>query len=136
MDVVNICAYAEGYYSGSTYEENISISKEVYDSLKDEISEMKVYISELDGKHSETILEVEIQNFTEDDIGKMTWESNNDGDTMYCQLNAIFKSHNLNLDDEVKKVQDFVDSLDVYTEITVTVRKSDVSKVRKYCAEL
>ena len=35
MDIVNLNFYAEGYYSGSTYEENITVSKEFYEKIKD-----------------------------------------------------------------------------------------------------
>lgn len=35
MELVNVCLFAEGYYSGSTYEDNIWIKKSSYEKLKD-----------------------------------------------------------------------------------------------------
>ena len=41
MDIVNLNFYAEGYYSGSTYEENITVSKEFYKKLKIKLKKWK-----------------------------------------------------------------------------------------------
>lgn len=68
MNVVNLCFSAEGYYSGQVYEENVTISEEFYEKIKDKVSEMEVYISELDGKHSEVLGEIDVQPCEEKDI--------------------------------------------------------------------
>lgn len=35
MDLVNVCLYAVGYYSTTTYEDNIWIKKSSYEKLED-----------------------------------------------------------------------------------------------------
>ena len=39
MELVNVSLFAEGYYSGETYEENIWIKKSSYEKLKDDFPE-------------------------------------------------------------------------------------------------
>ena len=60
MELVNVCLFAEGYYSGSTYEDNIWIKKSSYEKLKD-IFPTEICCGELDGKFSEVMGNVEIQ---------------------------------------------------------------------------
>ena len=79
MDIVNLCFYAEGYYSGSTYEENITVSKEFYEKIKDKVEEMEVCVYELDGKHSTTYGNIEVQSCNEEDIIDWWEETKNDG---------------------------------------------------------
>ena len=37
MNLVNLNFYAEGYYSGQTYEENILITEDFYNKIKDKV---------------------------------------------------------------------------------------------------
>ena len=34
VNIVNLCCYGEGYYSGATYEENIAVSKDFFEKIK------------------------------------------------------------------------------------------------------
>ena len=67
MELVNVCLFAEGYYSGSTYEDNIWIKKSSYEKLKD-IFPTEIGCGELDGKFSEVMGDVEIQDDWETDV--------------------------------------------------------------------
>ena len=71
MELVNVNLYAEGYYSGATYEDNIWIKESSYEKLRD-IFPTEISCGELDGKHSEVMGEVEIQNnwHTDEDFAK------------------------------------------------------------------
>ena len=53
MELVNVCLFAEGYYSESTYEDNIWIKKSSYEKLKD-IFPTEIGCGELDGKFSDS----------------------------------------------------------------------------------
>lgn len=137
MDVVNLCFYAEGYYSGSTYEENITVSKEFYDKIKDKVEEMEVCVYELDGKHSTTYGNIEIQSYNEEDIIDWWEETENDGSVFYSELSWTCSCYfNLDLDKEIKEVKEYIDSLDTYVEVEVRVKKSQKDKLMDFVETL
>lgn len=39
MDIVKLNVYAEAYYSGATYEEDVVISRNLYEKIKEELNE-------------------------------------------------------------------------------------------------
>ena len=137
MDIVNLCFYAEGYYSGSTYEENITVSKEFYEKIKDKVEEMEVCVYELDGKHSTTYGNIEVQSCNEEDIIDWWEETKNDGSFFYSELSWICQCYfNLDLDKEIKEVEEYIDSLDTYVEIEVRVKKSQMDKLVEFMHKL
>lgn len=136
MDVVNLCFYAEGYYSGSTYEENITVSKEFYEKIKDKVEEMEVCVYELDGKHSTTYGNIEIQSYNEEDIIDWWEETENDGSVFYDELSWICGYLNLDLDKEIKEVEEYIDSLDTYEKIEIRVKKSQMDKLVEFMHKL
>lgn len=137
MDIVNLCFYAEGYYSGSTYEENITVSKEFYEKIKDKVEEMEVCVYELDGKHSTTYGNIEVQSCKEADIIDWWEETENDGSFFYSELSWICQCYfNLDLDKEIKEVEEYIDSLDTYVEIEVRVKKSQMDKLVEFMHKL
>lgn len=137
MDIVNLCFYAEGYYSGSTYEENITVSKEFYEKIKDKVEEMKVCVYELDGKHSTTYGNIEVQSCNEEDIIDWWEETKNDGSFFYSELSWICQCYfNLDLDKEIKEVKEYIDSLDTYVEVEVRVKKSQKDKLMDFVETL
>lgn len=137
MDVVNLCCFGEGYHSGATYEENIAVSKEVYEKCKDKISDLKVYLGELDGKHSCVNGEIEAQYFSEEMIPEAGFdETYNDGDSMYQELKSVFNLCALDLDAEIAKVSEYIKSLDLIVKITVNVKRSNAEKVVAFANSL
>lgn len=137
MDIVNLCCYGEGNYSGASYEENIAISKDTYEMVKSEIDSMEIYLGELDGKHSCVCGDVEAQYFAEAEIPDAGFdETHRDGDEMYCQLKEVFESHNMNLNDEMNTVYDYIRSLDLVIDVTVRVKRSNAEKVREFASSL
>jgi hypothetical protein len=136
MDITNINAYAEGYYSDSTYEENIAIRSEIFDKIEEDIYKITLYICELDGKHSEVEADVTVQFYPEEEIKNMNWQDGSDGDYLYYKLEGIFEKYGLNLKDEIRIVKDYLNSLDTYVDLTVTVRKSNKDKVMEFCKDL
>lgn len=137
MDIVNLCFYAEGYYSGSTYEENITISKEFYEKIKDKVEEMEVCVYELDGKHSATYGNIEVQSCNEEDIIDWWEETENDGNVFYSELSWTCSCYfNLDLDKEIKEVKEYIDSLDTYEKIEIRVKKSQMDKLVEFMYKL
>ena len=136
MNVVNLCFYAEGYYSGQEYEENVTISEEMYEKIKDEIDNMKVYISDLDGKHSEILGEIDIQPCEENEIADWYSDTKNDGDSFWEELQEVCKSKGLDIVKDVEEVENFIKSLDFCIEVTLNVRKSKVDELKAFADTL
>jgi len=132
MNVVNLCFYAEGYYSGQTYEENVLISEEFYEKIKDSISEMEVYIDELDGKHSEILGEIDIQPCDEKDIPKWYTNTKSDGEKFRERLYYLCEDLGLDLNSDEEEVNKYIETLDYNIDVTVSVKKSDKDKLIKF----
>ena len=69
--IVKVSAYAEGYYSGATAYGELYIPYEFYEENKEKLSNLEVYVSELDGKHSEVECDTEFKTITIEDILKI-----------------------------------------------------------------
>ena len=136
MNVVNLCFYATGYYSGQEYEENVTISEEMYEKIKDEIDNMKVYISDLDGKHSEILGEIDIQPCEENEIADWYSDTKNDGDSFWEELQEVCKSKGLDIVKDVEEVENFIKLLDFCIEVTLSVRKSKVDELKAFADTL
>lgn len=136
MNITNINIYAEGYYGGSTYEENRRIRTEVYNQFKNDIDKIVVYICELDGKHSQVKAIIKIDNYNDEQIKNMSWDSDVDGESLFYKLEDIFEDNNLILQDELDIVETYIDSLDTHVDFVVRIKKSNIAKVSEYCKDL
>ena len=145
MDIVKLNVYAEAYYSGATYEEDVIISKSLYEKIKTDLDEYNsennenargVYVGELDGKHSEVKGDLSVEIYSEDDIADCNWNLNEDGDMLYCKVKDICDEKDLDLDEDIKSVQDYLKNVDSYVEISIMVKKSNVEKVKEYAESL
>ena len=136
MNVVNLCFYAEGYYSGQEYEENVTISEEMYEKIKDEIDNMEVYILDLDGKYSEILGEIDIQPCEESEIADWYSETRNDGELFWERLQEVCQNKGLNIVKDVEEVEKFIKSLDFCIEVTLSVRKSKVDELKAFADTL
>ena len=136
MNVVNLCFYAEGYYSGQEYEENITISEDMYENIKHEIDDMQVYISGLDGKHSEVLGDIDIQPCEENNIKDWYLETKNDGESFWERLQEVCKAKGLDIVKDVEEVKNYINRLDFNVEVTLTVRKSKVGELIAFAEKL
>ena len=136
INVVNLCFYAEGYYSGQEYEENVTISEEMYKKIKNEIDNMEVYISDLDGKHSEVLGKIDVQPCKESEIADWYSDTKNDGDSFWERLQEICQVKGLDIVKDVKEVEKFIQSLDFNVEVTLSIRKSKVDELKAFAESL
>lgn len=145
MDIVKLNVYAEAYYSGAIYEEDVVISKNLYEKIKAEIDEYDsennenargVYVGELDGKYSEVKGDLSIEIYSEDEVADCDWNLNEDGDNLYYKLKDICDEKDLDLDEDIKSVQDYLKNVDSYVVISIVVKKSNVEKVKEYAESL
>lgn len=78
-----ITAFAEGYYSGQTYLENVVMTNEFYEKNKEVLDEISLYIGELDGKHSEVECYIEIDEMDGNTLQDL---EENDGCRLYEKI--------------------------------------------------
>ena len=121
MKLVNVNLYACGYYSKSEYEDNIWIKKSSYEKLKD-VFPKRISCGELDGKHSEVIGGVEVQDRWEtDEEYASAGISECDGGFLECSLMDLYDENNLNWNVEQKEIEEYFDRLDVYEDVTIRI---------------
>ncbi len=145
MDIVKLNVYAEAYYSGATYEEDVVISKSLYEKIKTELDEYDsknnenargVYIGELDGKHSEVEGDLSVEIYSEDEIAGCSWDLNEDGDILYYKVKDICDEKDLDLDEDIENVKEYLKNVDSYVEIYIRTKKSNADKIKKYAESL
>ena len=136
MELVNVCLFAEGYYSGSTYEENIWIKKSSYEKLED-VFPKEISCGELDGKFSEVMGNVEIQDdwHTDEEYSK-AGIAENDGDYLEWELRDLYKNNNIDWDLEQKEIKEYFKNLDVLEEVTVSIPSSKKSELMEFVKTL
>ena len=136
MELVNVCLYAEGYYSEATYEDNIWIKKSSYEKLRD-IFPTEVGCGELDGKHSDVMGEVEIQDgwHTDEEVSK-AGNAKCDGNILEDELIDLYRDNNLDWKSEQKEIKEYLDSLDLYEDVTVCIPASKKSELMRFVETL
>lgn len=136
MELVNINLFAEGYYSGSTYEDNIWIKKFSYDKLM-EVFPKEISCGELDGKYSEVMGEVKVKDYSyTDEYYAKNANTINDGDYLEWSLRDLYESNGLNWVEEQKEITKYLSHLDLYEEVTVSVPHSKVEELMKFVDNL
>ncbi|RKI83887.1 hypothetical protein D7V90_08330 [bacterium 1xD42-87] len=145
MDIVKLNVYAEAYYSGATYEEDIVISKSLYEKIKTNLDEYDsennenargIYVGELDGKHSEVEGELSVEIYSEDEVADCSWDLNEDGDMLYYKIKDICDEKDLDLDKDIENVKEYLKNVDSYVEICIRTKKSNVDKIKEYAESL
>lgn len=97
LKMKNFVEISVGYYSDySEYCENVVISEETYEKIKDELG-TECYCGELDGKHSECMGEIEIEYLDEEYLKEHKVICYDDGDYLFCQIRELVsKACNVN----------------------------------------
>lgn len=132
MNLVNISVYGEGYYSGSSYEESIFLLEEDYKELGKDLDGIEVHLGELDGKHSEVYGAVYVEIITEEMQKTYNFNKNNDGEELYDLIEEL-SPNSKNMIERAKK---YIETLDSLVDITFTVKKSQVEKIKEVVLEL
>lgn len=136
MELVNINLFAEAYYSGRTYEDNIWIKKSSYEKLMGVFPE-EISCGELDGKYSEVVGEVEVQDYSyTDEYYAKNADIAHDGDYLEWSLRDLYESNGLDWVEEQKEINEYLSHLDSYEEVTVSVPHSKVKELMKFVDNL
>jgi hypothetical protein len=137
MELVNINLFAEGFYSGSIYEDNIWIKKSSYEKLTDNFP-TEIYIGDLDGKYSEVEGNIKIQNYwhTDEEYAKSLSDHENDGDYLKDSLINLYEENGLDWEAEQQEIKEYFDGIDVWKTIEVFILSSKVDKLNKFVKTL
>lgn len=136
MELVNINLFAEAYYSGRTYEDNIWIKKTSYEKLMSVFPE-EISCGELDGKYSEVMGEVDVQDYSyTDEYYAKNADAINNGDYLELSLRDLYESNGLDWVEEQKEITEYLSHLDLYEEVTVSVPHSKVKELMKFVDNL
>lgn len=129
MELVNVNLFAEGYYSGKTYEDNIWIKKSSYEKIMDVFPE-EISCGEIDGKYSEVMGKVEVQDYSyTDEYYAKNADIAHDGDYLEWSLRDLYESNGLDWVEEQKEINEYLSHLDLYEEITVSIPHSKVEQL-------
>lgn len=131
---IQLSIFAEGGYSGATYEEYRFITKEIWEKIEDEI-DRQFYIYELDGKHSCCECDFEVEEFTEEELIQEETVSSDGNSLKYHLVDVMEKLGNDNaktilseIENEVKKLS----TLYPYEDVTVKIRKENKEKLMEF----
>lgn len=69
--------------------------------------------------------ETSITHFTKEEVSEESWDDVCDGERLYYKLEKIFENNDLDLEEEIKIVKDYLNSLDTYVDVKVRVKKSN-----------
>ena len=98
MDIVKLNVYADAYYNGPTYDEDVVISKSLYEKIKADLDKYDsknnktakgIYIGELDSKNSEVEGYLSVEIYLEDEVADCDWNLNEDGGMLYFKVKDI-----------------------------------------------
>lgn len=136
MEFVNVNLYAMGYYSEAVYEDNIWIKKSSYEKLKD-VFPQEISCGELDGRFSEVMGNVKIQDEweTDEDYAK-AGVAECDGDYLEDSLMDLYRDNNLDWNSEQKEIKEYFNNLDVWEEVTVSIPSSKKQELLEFVENL
>lgn len=136
MELVNINLFAEGYCSGRTYEDNIWIKKSSYEKLMD-VFPKEISCGELDGKYSEVMGKVEVQDYSyTDEYYAKNADVAHDGNYLELSLWDLYDSNELDWVGEQNEINEYLRHLDLYEEVTVSVPHSKIEELMKFVDNL
>ncbi|MCC0678246.1 MULTISPECIES: hypothetical protein [unclassified Clostridioides] len=137
---VKLSIFAEGFYSGATYEESLFLTEDIWNIIKTDIEKKEFFIYELDGKHSRCQCDFEVKEFTEKEIMEGKLVNCDDGDDLYFTVKEVMKNNG------IKEVEEVIDAIDgevsnlaklyPFEDVTVTIRKKNKEKLMDFVRQL
>jgi hypothetical protein len=133
-EYVKLSVDVEAYYSGATYQEEVFLPLETWNEIKDQFED-HLYISELDGKHSETKCDIEV----EEDINEKYLEnyiaSANDGEDLFYHIYEFLDEDKYDRD-YLGIIQEEVENYQVNIEVGYSIHKDDKEKLDEFVNNL
>ncbi|AJD93367.1 hypothetical protein JMA_40490 (plasmid) [Jeotgalibacillus malaysiensis] len=125
---VHLKVYEEAYYSGAVVEDEIFLTPEIYEAIKDELGET-LWVSGLDGKHSETDIDIQMQVVTEKDLEMFDFIESPTGeldDRISETLDELELSPNL------REIHEEATSFIQKETLTFSIRKEDKDTILEF----
>lgn len=123
---VRLSVEAEAFWSGQTYYEEVFLPKEVWEEIKDQM-EMEIYITGLDGKHSEVKGVINVDEFTEKELADYIQELE-DGEHLFHHIYKYLDPKKYD-GEYLLKIQEEVETLCKVEEIRIKIRKDQKDEV-------
>jgi len=133
-NLIVISAHAEGYRSGAIEYEECYLTQEFYDSIKDSIN-ISVWVSELDGKHSECEADIEIKTLKNEEINNFEFEFCGCERIVDCLYEFSDESYEI-VEAELKKAKDIIKNLDTTISYEFKAKKSQRKLVAEFIKTL
>lgn len=127
-EFVHLKVEVEAYYSGATHVDEVFLTPEMYDKMKEELGET-FCVYELDGKHSQSEAPIQMQVLTEKDLETFQFLSCPDGGLYDQCMDWLWGK-----DTEKKafeRIQSYVESFNVVVEKTIRYKKEDEDKIQE-----
>lgn len=157
--LIELCLFAEGAYSGATYEEVIFITPQDYIKyfgsgqdteaetfekyIEEEWKNASISVGELDGKHSEVFGDVEVDFWDANRIAEYWEQTSNDGERLADELAYMALGNDFNytdrkdfLDEINSHVKDLVESIGTKVTIECRVPKDKVKELEAFVEKL
>ena len=125
-EYIRLSIDVEGYWSGSTYYEEVFLPKEVWEEIKDSI-QMHTYIHGLDGKHSEVKAEIDVDDWTEEQLIRYSPQSN-DGENLFDHVYEYLDEDKYD-NSYLLKIQEEVESYSQVDSMTIKFNKQNRDKI-------
>ena len=127
MELVKLSCYGEGYCGEVIYNETIFLLKEDYEKLNWDLTKEKVWLGELNGKHSEVYGNVYVREISEEEQGDCNFEEASVGNGLYYHLIETREDVTKEIIEAmIKRALDYIDTIDSMVEVYYTVKKSQV----------
>lgn len=132
MKMVIISADACGYYSDAEWHEEIYLTEESFLKIKDHIFDMSIYVSELDGKHSETKASISVVQVEEIMIENFTWDLQYDGYLLTEVLGEKLSNVDIDIDAEKLRADEFLATIDKTIKKVVSIKQSQERRFHEF----
>ena len=123
-----ITANAVAYYSENTYYEEVFLPLDVWDEIKDQVEASSVYISELDGKHSEVEADIDVDFFSEEELATYLPSELDDGEVLYYHIDEYLDKEKYD-SNYLSNIHEEVIALRQVETLTIKFKSQDKDKI-------
>lgn len=135
MRIVELYVGYEAYYSGAEYDEYVYLLESDYNKLGINLDDEEVYLGELDGEHSECVGEILVTFIDEREQENYNYNIHkSDGDCLFQKI-CDYENYEV-VGDMIHRANSYINKLDCYQTLEVTLKKSDITKVVEFIEQL
>lgn len=132
-EYIKLSVDAEAYYSGNTYYEEVFLPKDVWEEIKNNFR-LFVYLCEFDGKHSEVKADIDVDEYTENQLTFYKPQQSNDGENLFEHIYEYLDEEKYD-SSYLMKIQDEVESLCEVETMTLKFNKKNKDEIMELLKE-